>query len=100
MAIKLQAIQRRQPQDVLDAKLLLLQRRLKKRLEGKLLQRKRKKMQRCRCRCQIELSAFFLPHTIVQPIPYDRPAHFLRSSSPSLTIVTSIPNDRPDRPIR
>ena len=76
VAIKLQAIQRRQPQDVLDAKLLLLQRRLKKRLEGKLLQRKRKKMQRCRCRCQIELSAFFLPHTIVQPIPYDRPAHF------------------------
>ena len=74
VAIKLQAIQRRQPQDVLDAKLLLLQRRLKKRLEGKLLQRK--KMQRCRCRCQIELSAFFLPHTIVQPIPYDRPAHF------------------------
>ena len=69
VAIKLQAIQRRQPQDVLNAKLLLLQRRLKKLLQ-------RKKMQRCRCRCQIELSAFFLPHTIVQPIPYDRPAHF------------------------
>ena len=40
-------------------------------------------LKRCRCRCQIEPSAFFLPHTIVYPIPYDRSAHPKRSSSPS-----------------